>query len=339
VLNNRVTSSNAWYQPLTGSAANTTNFRTYVLPLLNGTDPGTRLPGARLTSIEVTTRNNQLAVWRDEANTQGFADRAFVYACDEPDGNSDPAERDRRWNTCASNSDIARAVWPQVPVLATASITSVTGRVMTTRLDTLAVLVNQMHDRPGNSQYAGNQRPKYDTWAADTATPTNKLWLYTSCESHGCGGDSAYHVGWAGYAIDQPATESRAMGWLAYRYRASGELYYQTMESLGTAWTDQWKYTGNGDGNIFYPWDAVRVGGADPIPVESLRLKRIRDGYEDNEYLTFLAGHGAKATADAEAGALFPTPYQANPTDAALQTGRLRLAQAVAAIVGGPQPS
>jgi hypothetical protein len=51
------------------------------LPLLDGTAK-TRLPGAKLTSLMVD--RDDLVTWRDESQRWGFADRVFVYACDEP---------------------------------------------------------------------------------------------------------------------------------------------------------------------------------------------------------------------------------------------------------------
>jgi len=46
---------------------------------------------------------------------------------------------------------------------------------------------------------------------------------------------------------------------------------------------------GDPDGTLFYPWDKKRVGGTTPIPIESMRMKLIRNGHQDYEYLR-LAG-------------------------------------------------
>jgi Domain of unknown function (DUF4091) len=81
------------------------------------------------------------------------------------------------------------------------------------------------------------------------------------------------------------------MGWLTFLYRTSGELYYETGGKLQTAWTDQFDFGGNGDGTLFYPGTPDRIGGTQPIPIEAIRLKLIRDGYEDYEYLKFLSEH------------------------------------------------
>src|SRR5581483_2367546 len=63
-------------------------------------------------------------------------------------------------------------------------------------------------------------------------------------------------------------------------------------------WTAPYDGGMNGDGTLFYPWDSASVGGADPIPIESIRLKRIRDGREDYELLKLAS---AKSADDATA--------------------------------------
>ena len=45
---------------------------------------------------------------------------------------------------------------------------------------------------------------------------------------------------------------------------------------------------GNGDGSLTYPGRTDEIGGSHFIPVASLRLKQIRDGLEDLEYMYLL---------------------------------------------------
>ena len=47
-------------------------------------------------------------------------------------------------------------------------------------------------------------------------------------------------------------------------------------------------YGGNGDGYMLYPGTVDRIGGTTGVPIESIRLKHVRDGYEDFEYLQLL---------------------------------------------------
>ena len=98
------------------------------------------------------------------------------------------------------------------------------------------------------------------------------------------------------------------MGWLTFATGATGELYYSTSRSLSTAWSNQYLSGGNGDGTLFYPGTPDVIGGTHPIPVESMRLKRIRDGREDYEYLRILAARGQRSTATAVIRELFGSP-------------------------------
>jgi hypothetical protein len=75
--------------------------------------------------------------------------------------------------------------------------------------------------------------------------------------------------------------------WMSWRYGLTGLLYWTTVYWEKTnPWTDPKTYGDyNGEGSLLYP-------GADagfPGPIASMRLKAIRDGMEDYEYLHLLA--------------------------------------------------
>ena len=204
-----------------------------------------------------------------------------------------------------------------------------------------------MDDKQGNSQYAGNQRVTYNDFLG--LNPINRLWLYTSCMSHGCvtgeecqanptgpGSENPYFEGWPGYVIDEPPSEARAMGWMCYLYQAVGELYFDATHCLSSAWTAQYAYGGNGDGTLFYPGDPARTGLSDWTPLESLRLKSRRDGVQDYEYLKILVEQGRDSEARSVAQQLFAIPsqdggwmYNTNQSDAAVQAARRQLAHLI----------
>jgi hypothetical protein len=69
-----------------------------------------------------------------------------------------------------------------------------------------------------------------------------------------------------------------------------------------------------------------------------MRLKFLRDGFEDYEYLAYLRDHGAAEDARRIARRLFPAPYDTGRSDAELQAARRELATRVARIAGGPLP-
>ena len=102
------------------------------------------------------------------------------------------------------------------------------------------------------------------------------------------------------------------MEWLTWKYRISGELYYNMTESYELQrdpWRDLYLHGGNGDGSLFYPGRIDRIGGNRDVPIESIRLKLIRDGLEDYEYLTLLAANGYLKFADDEVNRLVSNTY------------------------------
>jgi hypothetical protein len=336
-------------------------FDEYIRPLVAGeAQPRRRLAGSRLTSIAaywpcafLNAENGCLDSWRRIAEADGFADRFFVYVCNEPE------DRVESWEECRDASDIASERWPGVARLAAASLrealayggTEEDPDAALARLDVIAVLVNEIANMPG-SGVDGNQRPSYEPFLRGAYGRAHggehRFWLYTSCQSYGCEGDDAAplrFVGWPGYAIDQPPSEARAMGWLSFEYDADGELYYQTTSLLPDAWVDSYNYGGNGDGTLFYPGvpggrgSIPAIGGRRPIPIESIRLKRIRDGREDYEYLRMLEEMGRGPEARKVVESVFGPPdsamYEADVPEADLMAARARLARMIVAAGGG----
>src|SRR4029077_5388264 len=134
-------------------------------------------------------------------------------------------------------------------------------------------VLDQMENRPG-TRYPGNQRALYPA----------TIWWYQSCDSFGCATGTSIS-GWPTVAIDSDATRNRAMEWMSFGYDISGELYYETTQAYfsGDPWVKQFDFGGSGQGTLFYPGTTDRIGGQTEIPVESLRMKMIRDGMEDYE--------------------------------------------------------
>ena len=100
---------------------------------------------------------------------------------------------------------------------------------------------------------------------------------------------------WPSYMIGVAAPVNRVFQWLAYLYRVDGELYWGVnaadriyTDPSNSSWQNQLVAGGNGDGSLTYPGRPAQIGGATFVPVASLRLKHIRDGMEDLEYLFVL---------------------------------------------------
>jgi hypothetical protein len=321
-------------------------FDRYASPLLDGsagppaqtTLMSPRLRGAKLTTMWAGLGEDCfgkcLDGWRGLMGDRAFRSRFIYYACDEP--GADPAA----WSDCAGRVD---AVDGQAPNLITATLGDASAAGATDFTDVL--VPNVIGLVPDG---VADPRPDYADYVG--SAPDRQFWLYTSCNSHGCGPDTpcAYPEdpmpdigGWPDYVIDEPASQARAMGWVAFEYGATGELYYSVTWSLGTAWTDQCIFGGNGDGNLFYPGrpdgypgapDSA-IGGTTDIPIESLRLKRIRDGREDYEYLHELEARGEGAEAHADVEELLGGPdvavQGANFSQADLDQARCRLARLI----------
>ena len=137
------------------------------------------------------------------------------------------------------------------------------------------------------------------------------MWVYQSCMSQGCAygtnaegeGDGG---GWPSYMVDRSAARNRAMQWVAFLQRASGELYYETGMALPTAWTDQFRFNGNGDGTLFYPGTPAAIGGTKPTAMPSIRLKHIRQGMQDYEWLKLVSDAGDPAFAQGSCESAHP---------------------------------
>lgn len=195
-------------------------------------------------------------------------------------------------------------------------------------------------------------RPQYDNFVLDRSGPLhdksiNAVWTYESCNTHGCADfdpDPApagtntvvTNPKWPSIgAIDHSAIRARAMPWLAFENDASGIFYYDMIQMFSTGflgsiqggdpWHNQYVFGGNGDGTLLYPGKPCAVAGCDPffggttnIPVASLRLKMIREGMEDYEYLNLLSRFGdmEKNWAKSQVLTIFPHAFETDWSNA-----------------------
>ena len=146
----------------------------------------------------------------------------------------------------------------------------------------------------------------------------------------------AYTTGAAGgmqtWCIDYPVMNYRAPLWAVWVNRIDGLLYWNSAWWSGVSdpWTDtrtvRWgSVVLNGDGSLLYPGNAVGYTG----PIVSARLKALRDGMEDYEYLKILAGIIGAAGADTLAASVATGFTAWNRSAANLQAVREAVGQRI----------
>lgn len=133
--------------------------------------------------------------------------------------------------------------------------------------------------------------------------------------------------------IDYPLLNYRVPAWIAWRYRIRGLLYWGGMSywnETADPWSDAWTYgrklkppaVFNGEGTLVYPGRPLGYEGIAP----SLRLKALRDGIEDYEYLALLEKKGLAAEADQIVRPLAESWFKWDADPAAYDQARARLA-------------
>ncbi len=255
---------------------------------------GTLVPGVRGGFAEVRTSGRvwsgpeddlaaTLRAWRSHFEEKGWADRLWLYTLDEPSPGQLPELRRR--------ARVARSAG--VRVLATAAPTP-------ELLGAVDAFVPNLVALPEGER------------------PRRVMWSYTSCLSHGCAEIPASgpmrasmlreFAGWPGYEIDRPGAAAMAVSLLGSSRGLAGELYYDMLHAwIGDPWTDVRAFAGNGDGTLLYPGLPAALGGSHPFPVESVRLKIVRDALEDVELLSMARAAGEGALARRFFGRLVPS--------------------------------
>jgi MYXO-CTERM domain-containing protein len=292
-LNHRLTISALVYAPpITNGTGSFTTFDMLYGPFLNGTalTGKAALQGAQITSIEYVGDqvSASYAAWATHAKANGWFDRVFDYTCDEPPNGC-------AWTDIPTRAAIVHGGDPSFRTLTTTTLQNAQTNGVLSSLDILVPIINEMDPS------SGSLRASYDTFLMGTNA---LLWMYQSCEpSSSCssgtvGGDT----GWPTMFIDETALSNRMMQWMDFLYQVSAELYYDTTYAMSTqdAWTSQYEFGNNGDGSIWYPGKPSLIGGTHDIPIQSFRMKMLREGMQDYEYLHMLTALGDGAFAQTE---------------------------------------
>ena len=118
------------------------------------------------------------------------------------------------------------------------------------------------------------------------------------------------------YFIDREAADTRMIGWITWRYKLGGILYWTTTwwREVRDPWIDPvvWKLSEcndplSGEGSLIYPGNlAKRYTGQDNVfgPVSSIRLELFREGQEELELMYMLKEMGGESAADEIVGSV-----------------------------------
>lgn len=355
------------------NGTSTTDFNTYYRVYATGSGTpaaGTfapRLAGAKLTSLPNAHGSNlasaaNLTSWNNYFfSTLGLSttDVPFYHpAWDEPDISTGSYSSATKWANVTTYANRANSTTPTdyLKFMLTTSITNASSQGVSSSLIDIFV-PNIGGSTSGTSDivagYGGaSKRADYNSWLAGGGH--RRLWLYQSCSSHGCG-DTVFsgfqNQQWPSYMVDASAVRNRCQAWQNYSYDASGELYYATLlHYAGTdanVWTQSGLFIegGIGDGALVYPGnpsssDGHAIGGTDVmIPLASMRLKMMREGIEDYEYMrkAETVAPNTPTTVRTRVQQLFPNAYSCRPnSDTRVAGDMLMTARAAIANMIGP---
>ncbi|HEV1995135.1 MAG TPA: hypothetical protein VGR03_12470 [Candidatus Acidoferrum sp.] len=242
--------------------------------LLGGTD----------TQMYFSTQN-QLA----HAVAKGWRSRLYDYTYDEPSGPAFPQ--------LTARASLVRSVDITFRTLVTTDIS-----------DNLIGFVSRYVPNwvnIGLKEYQRGPTSASRSFYNDPIANGDDLWWYDSCTTQGCGsiGFVPYNDNYPNSMADTSALMNRCWGIMGLiPYQVTGVLYFDSSYSfdlfLGMnpprvdTWDSIFYFSGNGDGSLFYPGRPSVIGGTTHIPVESFRMKQIRDAFVDMEYGLKLQNQG-----------------------------------------------
>ena len=133
--------------------------------------------------------------------------------------------------------------------------------------------------------------------------------------------------------IDQPLLVYRVPTWINYQYGITGLLYWSTVTTVIDPWFNPafaHPRHYNGGGFLLYPGTPCGIDG----PVSSIRLKNLRDGLEDYEYLVLLESRVGVEAARAAVDQIAPNWRDYSRDPAEILAVRRAIAQQI--VAGSP---
>ena len=165
----------------------------------------------------------------------------------------------------------------------------------------------------------------YDLAASDRLRAMGKkVWWYVCC--------SPYHP-YANFASwEYPPVEGRLLGWMTWRWRADGFLFWIVNKWHGTYrfkeddtyFPDYRTYNGNG-----MPGDGIMMYPGEHHIFASIKLAQCRDAEEDYEYLQLAAAKSGRDGADAACDSIIKSLVEYTRDPASIRTARKRLVKMI----------
>ncbi len=203
----------------------------------------------------------------------------------------------------------------------------------------------------------------YNSWlTGSNPAGTQRHWFgYMTCSSAGTcsngtvgpAGTGVAYITYPNYDIDAKPAANRAMEWLTYLHGQTGELYYgadvcqnyafwTTCDPSGTyvnGWTSLYSFGNWGDGTLIYfgsnesgSYNYMGSGVTTPIYLPSIRLKLMRDGVQDYEYLYKLNALGYGTFVNTQLSSWVTNSYNFETSGAGLRSARTALGNQLHAI-------
>ncbi|HCO92379.1 MAG TPA: hypothetical protein DIU00_00250 [Phycisphaerales bacterium] len=128
--------------------------------------------------------------------------------------------------------------------------------------------------------------------------------------------------------IDRPLTVYRIPTWINYQYDITGLLYWSTVTTVIEPWSNPafaHPRHYNGGGFLFYPGLPCGIDG----PVAGMRVKNLRDGMEDYEYLAILEKLASRKAAKEIVGIIAPNWWDFSRDGRQFLAARVKLAEQI----------
>jgi hypothetical protein len=311
-------------------------------PLLDGAKAHVPsiLRGAKLTSYNIPVLTNQFNSSTFQNFQKHFAAKRWIepsYALnDEPN----PNDADVWKALVAKGTQVHGFSTPSVPTFVTTDIVNATKYGALAAIDWL--VVNLVSLEPGGSAPM-QDLSAYQKWLS--ASPARRFWSYQGCSDAGTctsGKVGPEYTGqtnsYPNYNVDGTPVANRTLEWLTFLHGQTGELYYYLDVCDGPGYeagecshsrtgvmsplVSNYYKGGWGDGTLMYPGSSAYVGTKIPIWLPSMRLKTIRDGMQDYEYLNALKNLGEGEFALQHLRTFITNSYTFNNNPVALEAAR-----------------